>query len=43
MQFHALGSEDGPGAGRQDRGRRLEEEEGLFRAGIVQFGDVLTG
>lgn len=43
MEFDALGPKDGAGAWYEDRRRRLEEEEWLFRLGVVQFGDVVTG
>lgn len=29
-------------AGNEDRGRGLQEEEGLFRFGVVEFGDVVA-
>ena len=42
VQRHAARADDGPGGGRQERGGRFEEEEGLRRAPGGEFGDVLA-
>jgi hypothetical protein len=41
VYIHALGLENGAGAGEQNRGRGLEEEEGLLWRRGVEFCDVV--
>ena len=42
MQIHALGAQHRPAIRRQDRGRRLQEEEWLLGAGVVELFDVVA-
>jgi hypothetical protein len=42
VQAHALGAQDRSGAGGEDRGGGLEEEEGLLGGCVVEFGDVIA-
>ena len=42
VQIYTSGTNHWPGIGRQDRARRLEEEERLFRAGTFQLRDMVS-
>lgn len=41
VEVYACGAEDGAFGGEEDGGGRFEEEEGLFGALVVEFGDVV--
>jgi len=42
VQANTLGAEDGSGAGEEDRGGGLEEEERLLGGCVVEFSDVIA-
>jgi len=42
MQIHAFWSKNGAGAGKEYGAWGFEEEEGLFRFGVVEFLDVVA-